>query len=117
MDFSAAANSEMTAADWWFTGLDQRPFTVDNMRRTMRVLGVHVEGSNTWIQLEFAEDPDTSLLLHLTPWAGLQDAVNMVLDAITGTISGTAAGASQCLGQCFNVTRSSARRFARRATG
>jgi len=115
VDFSAAANGGMTAADWWFTGLDQRPFTVDNLRRTMQVLGVHVEGSHTWIQLEFAEDPDTSLLLHLTPWAGLQDAVNMVLDAIAGSVSGTAAEASRCLGQCFNVTRSSARRLARQA--
>jgi hypothetical protein len=42
------------------------------------VMGVHLDGPHTWIQLEFAEYPGGSLILHLTPWAGLQDAVNMI---------------------------------------
>jgi hypothetical protein len=103
VDFSAAANSEMTAADWWFAGLDQQQITLDNTRCTLQVLGVHVDGFHTWIQIEFAEDPDSSVLLHLTPWAGLQDALNIVLNAITDTATGAAADALRCLDQCCNL--------------
>ena len=75
---SLASANEMTAADWWFAGLDQRTFTVYNGRWTARVLGVHLEGFDTWIQLEFAEEPASFLLLHLTGWAGLHDALDMI---------------------------------------
>lgn len=71
-------NNEMTVADCWFAALDQRTFAAGAQRWTTRVVGVHVERLHTWIQLEFAEHPDSSLLLHLTPWAGLHDAVNMI---------------------------------------
>ena len=71
-------DNEMTVADCWFAALDQRAFSAGNGRWTTRVMGVHLEGLHTWIQLEFAERPDSSLILHLTPWAGLHDAVNMI---------------------------------------
>jgi hypothetical protein len=90
---SLALNNEMTAADWWFAGLDQRPVTVSNVRWTMQVAGVHLDGFHTWIQIEFAEDPGSSLLLHLTPWAGLQDAINIVRTAIMCRTSSGLAGA------------------------
>jgi hypothetical protein len=41
-------------------------------------MGVHLDGLHTWIQLEFAEHPDSAFLLHLTPWAGLQDAISVI---------------------------------------
>jgi hypothetical protein len=50
------------------------------------VVGVHLDGRHTWIQLEFAERPGSSLLLHLTPWAGLHDAVNIIRAEIVGGI-------------------------------
>jgi hypothetical protein len=102
---SLASNNEMTAADWWFAGLDQRAFMVSDVRWTMQVAGVHMEGSRTWIQIEFAEDPDSSLLLHLTPWAGLQDAINIVRAEIMCRTSSGVAGVESpgCLGDCHDV--------------
>ncbi len=111
MDLSAvhadtsSLNNEMTVADWWFAGLDQRPFTVSNVLWTMQVAGVHLDGFHTWIQIGFVKDPGSSLVLHLTPWAGLQDAINIVRDEITcRTSSGLAAADSPgCLGDCRDV--------------
>jgi hypothetical protein len=71
-------DNEMTVADCWFAALDQRPFTSGNGLWTTRVFGVHLDGLHTWIQLEFAEHPGSSFLLHLTPWAGLHDAINII---------------------------------------
>ena len=103
--WSLALNNEMTAADWWFAGLDRRPFTVSDVLWTMQVAGVHLDGFHTWIQIEFAEDPGSSLLLHLTPWAGLQDAVNIVRAEIICRTSSDIAGADspRCLGDCHDV--------------
>ena len=75
---SLAADNEMTVADCWFAALDQRRFAAGDRRWTTRVLGVHLDGLHTWIQLEFAEHPGSSVVLHLTPWAGLHDAVTMI---------------------------------------
>lgn len=75
---SLTADNEMTVADCWFAALDQRSFISDSRLWITRVLGVHLDGLNTWIQLEFAEHPDSSFLLRLTPWAGLQDAVSII---------------------------------------
>jgi hypothetical protein len=102
---TASLNNEMTAADWWFAGLDQRPFAVGNGRWTMQVAGVHLDGFHTWIQIEFAEDPGSSLLLHLTPWAGLEDAINIVRAEIMCRTSSVLPGAESpaCLGDCHDV--------------
>ena len=102
---SVELNNEMTVADWWFAGLDQRPFTIGNVLWTMQVAGVHLDGFHTWIQIEFAEDPGSSLVLHLTPWAGLQDAVNIVRAEILGRTSSDIADADlrRCLGDCHDV--------------
>lgn len=101
---SLALHNEMTAADWWFAGLDQRPCTVSNVRWTMQVVGVHVDGFHTWIQIEFAEEPGSSILLHLTPWAGLQEAVNIVrAEVMSRTLSERARADSHGLGDCHNV--------------
>ena len=75
---SLGSDNEMTVADCWFAALDQRGFVAGERRWTTRVVGVHLDGLHTWIQLEFAEYPGSSLVLHLTPWAGLHDAVNMI---------------------------------------
>jgi hypothetical protein len=95
----------MTVADWWFAGLDQRTFTVSNVLWTMQVAGVHLDRFHTWIQIGFAEDPGSSLVLHLTPWAGLQDAVNIVRAEILCRTSSDIAGARSpgYLGDCHDV--------------
>ena len=74
---SSPAGNQVTIADWWFAGLDQRPFIVHTLPWTTRVLGVHLDGFNTWIQIEFVED-GSPLLLHLTGPARLQDAVDVI---------------------------------------
>jgi hypothetical protein len=71
-------DNEMTVADCWFAALDQRPFASGSGVFTTRVMGVHLDGLHTWIQLEFAEQADSSFLLHLTPWTGLHDAVSII---------------------------------------
>jgi hypothetical protein len=78
----APLHNEMTVADCWFAALDQRSFTAGNGFWTTRVVGVHLDGLHTWIQLEFAEHPGSSFVLHLTPWAGLHDAVNVIRSEI-----------------------------------
>jgi hypothetical protein len=75
---SLGADNEMTIAECWFAALDQRAFAAGRRRWTTRVVGVHLDRLHTWIQLEFAERPGSSVLIHLTPWAGLHDAVNMI---------------------------------------
>ena len=75
---SGALDNEMTVADCWFAALDQRPFTSESGLWTTRVVGVHLDGLHTWIQLEFAEHPGRSFVLHLTPWTGLHDAVSII---------------------------------------
>jgi hypothetical protein len=79
---SFGLDNEMTLADCWFAALDQRPFISDSRRWTTRVVGVHLDGHHTWIQLEFAEHPGSSFIVHLTPWAGLHDAVNIIRNQI-----------------------------------
>ena len=73
-----ALDSEMTVADWWFAALDQRSLVVNAVRWTTQVVGVHLDRFGTWIQIEFKEHRDTSLLLHLAPLAELHDAVAML---------------------------------------
>ena len=101
---SSLANNEMTPADWWFAVLDQRSFTIGDVRWTIQVSGVHLDGFHTWIQIQFGEDSESSLLLRLTPRAGLQDAINIVRAEITQrTSSGSAGADSPGLGDCHDV--------------
>ena len=66
----------------WFDVLDQRRFTVGHKRWTAQVAGIHVVGSDTWIQLEFAEDDQRSLLLQLTPDTGVGAAVEAIENSL-----------------------------------
>ena len=72
------AATAITATDWWFAALDQRRFTIGREWRTARITGVHIHAFDTWIQLEFVEDPGRSLLLHLPPGAGVDAAVRAI---------------------------------------
>jgi hypothetical protein len=62
----------------WFDVLDQRRFTVGHERLTAQVAGIHVVGTDTWIQIDFAEDQQRSLLLQLTPETGVGAAVEAI---------------------------------------
>jgi hypothetical protein len=71
-------DSDISAADRWFSVLDQRGFIVDRRRWTAQVVGVHVAECDTWIQLEFAEDQRRSLLVRLASGTGVGAAVETV---------------------------------------
>ena len=66
----------------WFDVLDQRRFTVGHERWTAHVAGIHVVDGDTWVQLEFAEDEQRSLLLQLTPETGVGAAVEAIENSL-----------------------------------
>ncbi len=66
------------AGESWFNLLDQRSFFHGDERLTARVAGVHVDGLDTWIQLEFEEDRRRSLLLYLAPGTNVGAAVDAI---------------------------------------
>ena len=71
----------------WFDVLDQRRFMVGHKRLTAQVTGIHVVGADTWIQLEFTEDQQRSLLLQLTPETGVGAAVEAIEDLLRRRMS------------------------------
>ena len=77
MNVSASTGAE-PAGESWFDLLDQRSFFDGDERLTARVAGVHVDGLDTWIQLEFEEDRRRSLLLYLAPGTSVGAAVDAI---------------------------------------
>ena len=78
---AAIATGDLLAQEW-FDLLDQRRFTVDHESWTAQVFGVHVDGLDAWIQLEFAEDRRRSLLLHVTALTGIGAVVEAIRTAL-----------------------------------
>ena len=70
------------ASHAWFEVLDQRRFTVGHERLTAQVAGIHVVDGETWIQLEFEEDRQRSLLLQLAPETGVAAAVEAIENSL-----------------------------------
>lgn len=87
MDLISSAHGVPSSA--WFDVLDQRRFTVGHERLTAQVAGIHVVGADTWIQLEFAEDQQRSLLLQLTPETGVGAAVEAIEHSLRRRTSDT----------------------------
>ena len=77
MDASPSSGTT-PSAESWFHYLDQRTFSAGNERLTARVIGVHVAGLDTWVQLEFEEDRRRSLLLHLAHGMDVGAAVDAI---------------------------------------
>jgi hypothetical protein len=72
------STADASLSDWWFAALDQLRVKVGNELCTTQVVGVHVHAFNAWVQLQFAEQPWRSLLLHLQPGAGVVDAIRAI---------------------------------------
>ena len=86
MNVPLASLSEVTVADAWFAALDRRSLIIGTLQLTIQVLGVYVDAFNTWIQVELAEHPGSSLLLRVMPWATFGDAMRILRSEIAATI-------------------------------
>jgi hypothetical protein len=67
-----------TAADAWFRALDGRIVKIGTNTCMTQVLGIHGEGSELWIQLACAENPELSLVLHIGPATRIEDVVERI---------------------------------------
>lgn len=81
------SETHSTIADWWFAALDQLRVRIGNQRCTAEVVGVHVHALDAWIQLQFAEVPSRTLLLHMQPGAGLTDAIKAIRALMRGELA------------------------------
>ena len=61
-------------ADRWFQTLDHRQIDVGTHRWTARVVGIHTEGNEAWIQLATGRQ-DRNLVLHLSSWTTIDQVV------------------------------------------
>jgi|SRR5688572_30473745 len=64
-----------TAADAWFRALDGRIVQIGTTTCMTQVLGIHGEGSELWIQVGCAENPQLSAVLHVGPATRLEEVV------------------------------------------
>ncbi len=64
-----------TLADRWFQTLDQRQIDVGKRRWTARVIGVHLDGKEAWIQIAAGRAQERSLVLHLSGWTTIDQVM------------------------------------------
>ena len=62
-------------ADRWFQTLDQRQIDVGRRRCTARVMGIHLDGREAWIQLAAGRALEQGLVLHLSGWTTIDQVV------------------------------------------
>lgn len=63
------------AGHWWLRALDRRRVRVGDERWQVRVVGIHVETVNLWIQMESVDDPLRGLVLRVTTGTTLDGAL------------------------------------------
>jgi hypothetical protein len=59
-----------------FTGLDHREIADGAGGWIAEVVGIHRDPRETWVQIATSETFDDTVLLHLSPWAGIDDALD-----------------------------------------
>jgi hypothetical protein len=59
-------------AEWWFRVLDNRQIDIGPRRVTARVVGIHSDGREAWIQISASRVPGHGLVLHLSEWTTLE---------------------------------------------
>jgi hypothetical protein len=64
-----------TVADAWFQALDGRIVRIGASTCMTQVMGIHGEGSELWIQMACADNPELSLVLHIGPATRIEDVV------------------------------------------
>ena len=73
-----AASSD-TAADAWFRALDGRIVQMGAATCMTQVLGIHGEGSELWIQMACADNPQLSMVLHIGPATRIEEVVERLM--------------------------------------
>jgi hypothetical protein len=68
-----------TAADAWFRALDGRIVKIGANTCMTQVLGIHGEGSDLWIQMACADNPELSVVLHIGPATRIDDVVERLM--------------------------------------
>ena len=74
----AAAPSD-SAADAWFRALDGRIVQIGAVTCMTQVLGIHGEGSELWVQMACAQNPQLSMVLHIGPATRIEEVVERLM--------------------------------------
>lgn len=59
----------------WFDALDRRQIHVGRRRWAVRVLGIHLDGGQAWIQMAAGPAQKMSLVLHVSGWTTIDQAL------------------------------------------
>lgn len=62
-------------ADRWFRALDQRRIDAGTRGWVAHVMGIHCDGREIWIQIAPGGAPEKSLVLHLSGWTTIDQAI------------------------------------------
>jgi len=62
-------------ADRWFQTLDHRQIDIGTRRWTARVMGIHLDGQEAWIQIATGRAQEKNLVLHLSGWTTMDQVV------------------------------------------
>ena len=62
-------------ADAWFAALDGRLLVIGPNTCIVRVMGIHAEGANLWIQLECSDQPERSVVLQVSATHTTEDVL------------------------------------------
>ena len=62
-------------ADRWFRALDQRRIDAGTRGWIAHVMGIHFDGREIWIQIAPRGAPEHSLVLHLSGWTTIDQAI------------------------------------------
>lgn len=63
-------------ADRWFRVLDRRRIKAGTQFFVARVTGIHSDGRELWVQIARGDSPDRSIVLHLSGWTTLDQAMS-----------------------------------------
>jgi len=69
------SDSVQNLADRWFQTLDQRQIDIGTRRWTARVMGIHLDGQEAWIQIAAGRAQEKNLVLHLSGWTTIDQVV------------------------------------------
>lgn len=63
------------AADAWFRALDGLPMRIGTASCMTQVVGIHGNGSELWIQLACADNPELSVVIHVGSATRIEDVI------------------------------------------